>query len=96
MFFFSTLISYLIVPLKIENDSSFCLFVNFFFYRLEKLNLGCISQSWSSDELMEVVSSIPKTVKQLNMSGFRASMTDTRKIYSNTANPFTQVKMSRL
>ncbi|CAG7833265.1 unnamed protein product [Allacma fusca] len=44
---------------------------------LKNLNMGCIVQDWTSEELLEVVSSFPPKLEQLNVAGFRQSLTDT-------------------
>ena len=53
--------------------------VIYFIYRLTSLNIGCIKQNWSRDDLFNIINSLPITIQNLNISGFRGLITDKRK-----------------
>jgi len=44
--------------------------------RLKALNLSCVKQKWTKENFLFVLKSLTKGIVQLNVSGYRALMTD--------------------
>jgi len=52
--------------------------------KLAALNLGCIKQKWTGDDFLNVMNSLPTTLDQLNICGFREQLKDTHVIIMAT------------